>query len=693
MSIKGLYIVLVLAGMAFTASALRPKTETVSSHQLITDIERTDSALRVGIRLQHYPKYWCEVSSKTRLMADGDTTKQYRLIGSENIDLDKHIRMTSSGYHDGVLLFEKVPESVKIVDMVEDNIEDVEGCIYGIHIDEEYKPFSIDLISLQDIVRNGRRDSVVWKGFDPAKYSDMSFYDTNGKVHVKGHILDYSPRYGFSTFSIETVDELSNRKNVNVSDIQADGSFEIDLPVAYPQSAHLQSGSIYKNLFLIPGDTLSIKYSLREKMLPEVGFVPEYYGFEGPVNDAVAVNIVCDSLIIPRYGLNNLDGKYNVARSDSMNTATYRAINQLDELVDSVVADLPALLRDMPISGYAKDCLSAYAIGKIFMQMGNLELDFTYANPGKVIKNEDGTVSYTPGEAFDNTEVLPSRLRHKDMLYNNPLILSADNLMGNRMEFSNLFESSVRAVEGVKQNPELPGMYDVVFDLDVPYKASLAYLDSMGVGNCFAVQVARSKRLLIYMNHPANRTSANLPRTGKLLAKAIQHNKFDKLNEILVSEYNNLVKDVLISENAINADNDVIILEGTPGGELLKKILAPYRGNVLFLDFWGINCGPCRVGMQTQKALVDKMADEPIRFLYISNREDDGKRAEEWLKKEGIKGEHIFLSGDDWQRMRGLFDFSAIPFGVLIGKNGKVIATGLHGLEANDPILHKAMKE
>ena len=62
-----------------------------------------------------------------------------------------------------------------------------------------------------------------------------------------------------------------------------------------------------------------------------------------------------------------------------------------------------------------------------------------------------------------------------------------------------------------------------------------------------------------------------------------------------------------------------------------------------------------------------------------------------WLRKEDIKGEHIFVSDDDWQRLRGLFNFSGIPFGVLIDKKGKIVKTGFSIRE--ESLLRKTLDE
>ncbi|MDE6194630.1 MAG: hypothetical protein K2M83_11695, partial [Muribaculaceae bacterium] len=49
---------LCLTAIAISAYAVKPKTDTTNRWMRITDVERTDSSLRVGVRLQNPPHFW-----------------------------------------------------------------------------------------------------------------------------------------------------------------------------------------------------------------------------------------------------------------------------------------------------------------------------------------------------------------------------------------------------------------------------------------------------------------------------------------------------------------------------------------------------------------------------------------------------------------------------------------------------------
>ncbi|MDE6395591.1 MAG: redoxin family protein, partial [Duncaniella sp.] len=170
-----------------------------------------------------------------------------------------------------------------------------------------------------------------------------------------------------------------------------------------------------------------------------------------------------------------------------------------------------------------------------------------------------------------------------------------------------------------------------------------------------------------------------LPIVNRLVANQLKHSDYEVLDDAILSAYNGLITKIAIADNQLAAEDVNVDTSAYDG--LLEKIIAPYRGNVLFLDFWGIGCGPCRAGMIGQKDTLDELADKPFRALYIANADEGKDACEKWMAKENIKGEHIFVSGDDWNRLQALFNFSAIPFGAFVDKNGKVVKTKMHGFD------------
>ncbi|MDE6381224.1 MAG: TlpA family protein disulfide reductase [Muribaculaceae bacterium] len=509
-----------------------------------------------------------------------------------------------------------------------------------------------------------------WNGFDPERYADMKFYDGKGVAHIRGRITDFSPNSGVSTFSIRTINDFTHEQKVNIGDINPDGSFGIDIPLAYPQYDFFQLGNISKDIFLIPGDTLSIVTSSSTRIDPNKGHVPELWRFEESGSDGFAINMLVDSLY-NRYGLKT---KYSVQVTDSMKSVIYRLNDRLASLLDSVLEDIPAFTENLPVSGFVKDVLTVSAIGRIIEQMEDNQLNFMSTQGSPFKRDAEGNLVMKEPEHLDEIILLKPWLRHKDLIYNNPLLLSHGWILPNRWAFNPQFIDSRTAAVGMEKAPGTIA-YVESDNLSDTYSKIIDRLDSIGPGNCFVAQFIRTSSLIDQLKQEPEPSYESLTGFNRLVSQVIRHNDYDRLNDMLMEQYNDYVGKVLVAENRLTGfENSGMTVPDTPEGKVLARIIEPYKGNALYLDFWGIGCGPCRAGMKAQKPILEKLANKPFKALYIaeSNYMD---ACRDWLEKEGIKGEHIFISQDDWQRLTGLFNFSAIPFGVLIDKDGKIIKT------------------
>ena len=126
--------------------------------------------------------------------------------------------------------------------------------------------------------------------------------------------------------------------------------------------------------------------------------------------------------------------------------------------------------------------------------------------------------------------------------------------------------------------------------------------------------------------------------------------------------------------------------------EVADRVLSPYKGNVMFLDFWSYGCGPCRAGMLEQRELVERMKGKPVKFIYIASTEyDDVEHSTQWLKEKGINGEALFVDERDWTAFKGVFNFTGTPTLVLIGRDGFVHEAS-HDVNALEKKIEELLK-
>lgn len=120
-------------------------------------------------------------------------------------------------------------------------------------------------------------------------------------------------------------------------------------------------------------------------------------------------------------------------------------------------------------------------------------------------------------------------------------------------------------------------------------------------------------------------------------------------------------------------------------------VLDQYKGKVVLLDFWATWCGPCRAEIPNLVETYQKL--HPKGFEIVSVSLDEAKSKPELLKviKESkMDWRHVF-DGKAWKSdLATQFKVRAIPFTLLIGKDGKIAAVNVRGEEL-EPEVTKAL--
>ena len=61
----------------------------------------------------------------------------------------------------------------------------------------------------------------------------------------------------------------------------------------------------------------------------------------------------------------------------------------------------------------------------------------------------------------------------------------------------------------------------------------------------------------------------------------------------------------------------------TDGRNLFERIIAPFRGHVVYVDVWGTWCGPCRAEMENVPDLKKRLESKPVVYLYFCNNSSE----------------------------------------------------------------------
>lgn len=109
--------------------------------------------------------------------------------------------------------------------------------------------------------------------------------------------------------------------------------------------------------------------------------------------------------------------------------------------------------------------------------------------------------------------------------------------------------------------------------------------------------------------------------------------------------------------------------------------LESMRGSVVLIEFWATWCGPCVAEFPTIKKAYDEYRARGFQIVGVSLDDDDRNAFTTWLTKHDAPWPQIY-DGKGWLTpLARLFDVTAIPFEVLLDRDGTVVAVGLRGDE------------
>jgi peroxiredoxin len=109
-------------------------------------------------------------------------------------------------------------------------------------------------------------------------------------------------------------------------------------------------------------------------------------------------------------------------------------------------------------------------------------------------------------------------------------------------------------------------------------------------------------------------------------------------------------------------------------------LLSDFSGQVILLEFWASWCGPCRASNPGLVKLYAHYRDKGFTILGVSLDSDKGAW-EKAIKKDGLTWPQVLDSDSSNSEVSGLYHVHEIPFNVLIGKSGKIIAVNLEARE------------
>ena len=443
-------------------------------------------------------------------------------------------------------------------------------------------------------------------------------------------------------FTVIMRDYIVGKEKTSVIEFKNDGTFSMNIYVPYPMQLLIYPmGTVYG----CPGDTITVSIDITKKTKEE-GVTFDGTGLSGEVTRLLQV-------VDKKYCKPDWSNKVYEKAPDSLTKWKDEQVAQMDELVRQMNAGLPELAGCSPL---ASDILRTHILAERLKYI----CDYYMRSDDKL--RQDSTMNH---EAYWQQFFSFVAPRAKYLTDNPLLMIAADEFFFNRIEFYLLRPITVGGY-----------LWYIPFD----YNAEQA--EDIERNKWISRREARKnamKELQEKLHLSPSDFSAQVCQLRSVFGTLKWHNdNYDKAADdvaaaMSVISHPDLIRQGLLTYRNYIKDNEIKVAEDKPmtkGDSIFQRIIEPYKGNVLFVDFWEMSCGPCRGGMLQMRDEVEANKDKPVKYLYVTD--DTPEKCKSFLEPNNIKGEHIFITRSEWGYLQEKFQFTGIPFVVHVDKQGKV---------------------
>ena len=558
-----------------------------------------------------------------------------------------------------------------------------------------------------------------------------------GKAVIRGYLEHYTPKLKETIALFNIYTHEADKEEKGLAEINEDGTFELEIDLNYPIAMYVKFPS--SEIYVRPNDTLLVYFDLEDynksqRLWGRYDDKPIFMGSKVSAD----INNFSDHVRDDIFKLLKYPAikkrRDNIEKSKDPVKIIFAYRDEIVEQIDQIIKESPQLLKSFQVDDYVKDQMVLNNAAELFIDL--IEL-YSNHEDTKVThtQKKDGTWERKENKAYkaiDSKEYHNFVSKYNKNILDNILNISSSNtwVIFNRYEYTDLqpyrwellqkinakkFTEIVKNILETEEYKHTPDSITTILmngakrgyfiadsvtaknslykkvttelltlfsenNINLSAKDFYHYSDSItttfGASNNFLYQMSILREFNNDLNGLRKEEEKDfVDRLTEDITHALPLITNDYLRKQLLQMYRQAIK-----KCESNVEEKVVT---NPKAEAVyNKIIAPYKGNVIYMDFWGLGCGPCRAGMISAKPLVEELKSHKIKFLYVSSIADSPEAGtNKFLKDKNIKGENIRVTSDEWSYLAQKFGISGIPHCVLIDKDGKVVENKTHHLD------------
>jgi thiol-disulfide isomerase/thioredoxin len=141
------------------------------------------------------------------------------------------------------------------------------------------------------------------------------------------------------------------------------------------------------------------------------------------------------------------------------------------------------------------------------------------------------------------------------------------------------------------------------------------------------------------------------------------------------------IKDTLMAKSEDRPGEKYIYIDSFEVYKNIEQLinLKEFKNNVLYIDMWGIGCGPCIKEFQFSKELKERYKEKPIKFIYLADGPQKSYHHTLWksiINKHELYGYHMPINSDLLRSIMSIKGYKAVgtlPHYILVNKNGEIV--------------------